>query len=104
MERDQRQLESDADQDHAGADKGEQIAPLPGRCGQSGQLEQVHGPRVCVDERHSKQQQSAGRGGRDQVLDARLDVDLPGAAVGDQDIQRHAQQLKPDEEGHEVRA
>ena len=104
MERDDGQLEANADDEHREARQ------EPGALGVArggpprGHLGEIHRSQLGVDQGHAEQEEGGGGRGEDQVLDAGLDSAPLGAHVGDQGIERHAQDFETEEEGGEVRA
>src|SRR5581483_1742868 len=56
-----------------------------------------------VDERNAEQQERRGDGGEDEVLDAALERALRAVRIRDHRVERHRQELEPDEQRREVR-
>ncbi len=104
MERDDRELESEAGHDEGDAGEDEAAIEFGGGQARGNEPGEVHGAAGVIEERDAEQEEGRGERGEDEVLQTGFDRQRPGVEVGDHAVERDAQQLEAEEQGDEVAA
>jgi len=104
VERDQRQLEPVADkqQPHAYGQQRRKRQRGRQRCDAHVDIGQIRGACCAVDERHAVQEEAAGKGAEQEVLQRGFARPRIAPRRADQDVQRQREDFQAQEDGDEV--
>jgi hypothetical protein len=102
VERDQRDLEAEPDQDEP--DSGDHEGRGLARSQAGGHLDEVHGAGGAIEEGDPVDEEAGGKGAQDEVFESTLDRAWEAAPESRQDIEAHGHELEPDEQCDQVGA